>query len=87
MEHAESAHVAVLKAALPLKRQAEEAHLIRLEEVKRRTGLGTSAIYARISKDEFPKPVLMGTRHVAWHLWQVESWLNARPVAAVKVAA
>ena len=87
MEQLESAHVAWLKAALPLKEHAHEAHLIRLDEVRRRTGLGTSAIYARIAKGEFPTARLLGTRHVGWHLWQVEAWINSRPAVPVKVAA
>ena len=83
MEQVESTHVAALRAAAPLKKQADEVRLIRLEEVRRRTGLGTSAIYARMAKQEFPASVLIGTRHVAWHLSAVESWINSRPAAQV----
>lgn len=87
MEQVEPAHVAALKAAASQKVQAGEARLIRLEEVRRRTGLGTSAIYGRMAKSEFPVPVLIGRRHVAWHLSQVQSWIDSRPPARFKVAA
>lgn len=87
MEQVEPAHVATLKAAAPQKVQAGEDRLIRLEEVRRLTGLGTSAIYGRMAKDEFPAPVLIGSRHVAWRQSQVQSWIDSRPAARVKVAA
>lgn len=87
MEHAESAHVAALRAAAPLKKQADEVRLVRLEEVRRLTGLGTSAIYARMARNEFPAAVLIGSRHVAWKISQVESWINSRPAAPGKVVA
>lgn len=87
MEHAELAHVVALKAPLPLKIQADEARLIRLDEVRYLTSLGTSAIYARMADGEFPAAILIGPRHVAWRFWQVEAWINSRPVAPRKVAA
>ena len=51
---------------------------MRLPEVKRRCGLSKSTIYALISKDDFPRPVRVGMRAVAWPSDAVDKWVNAR---------
>ena len=40
--------------------------LLRLPDVKRRTGLSRSSIYLAISQGKFPKSVNLGERSVAW---------------------
>lgn len=40
--------------------------LIRLDEVKRRTGFQKSSIYNGIAGGTFPRPVPLGARAVAW---------------------
>ena len=40
----------------------QQERILRLAEVKARTGLGRSAIYMRISLGTFPKPVPLSTR-------------------------
>jgi prophage regulatory protein len=54
---------------------------IRFKEVKRRTSLARSTIYLLISRDEFPKPVSLGGRSVAWKESEIEAWRSARPLA------
>lgn len=49
--------------------------LIRLKEVKAKTGLSRSAIYADPS---IPKPVKIGPRAVAWVESEVDAWIEAR---------
>ena len=53
--------------------------LLREGAVRAATGLGTSARYALMAKGEFPRPVLIGTRHVAWKASEVQAWIDARP--------
>ena len=45
----------------------QEERLLRLPQVRERTGLGRSSIYSRIAANEFPRPIKAGrTRQVAW---------------------
>src|SRR6516162_5775216 len=53
--------------------------LIRLPEVRRRVPLSRSTIYLLASKGEFPKPVSIGPRAVAW----VESEVDASAKAKI----
>lgn len=70
--------------------EAKQERFVRLPEVKARVGLSRSAIYARIAKGEFPKPIsLGGGQAVAWPASQIDAWIaqriaeaNAQPVAA-----
>ncbi|NCO04306.1 MAG: AlpA family transcriptional regulator [Alphaproteobacteria bacterium] len=52
--------------------------LLRLPEVIKRTGLSRSTIYAYIDKGDFPKPVKIGLRAVAWHEVKIDSWIKSR---------
>ncbi|MGR5069893.1 helix-turn-helix transcriptional regulator [Vibrio sp. PNB23_22_6] len=51
--------------------------IIRLPEVKQRTGLSRSTIYLRMSKGLFPKSISLGARAVGWLEADVEQWLGA----------
>ncbi len=55
--------------------------LIRRPEVERITLLSRSAIYAAMDAGEFPRPVRIGRRAVAWRLADIEAWLASRPTA------
>ena len=50
--------------------------ILRLPDVKARTGLSRSTIYLRISQDQFPKPIPLGGRAVGWLDSDIESWLE-----------
>ena len=51
---------------------------IRRPAVENRTGLSRSTIYLLMQNGQFPKPVRIGGRAVAWPEAEVEAWLNAR---------
>lgn len=53
-------------------------NVIRLPEVRSRTGLSRSSIYAMMSSGAFPKPVKLGARAVGWLEAEVGDWLNSR---------
>lgn len=56
---------------------------LRLPQVKARTGLSRSTIYARIAQGSFPKPIpLGGARAVGWVESQIESWIEGQISAA-----
>ena len=50
--------------------------IIRLPEVKARTGLSRSTIYLRISRGQFPSPVSLGGRAVGWIETEVQAWIQ-----------
>jgi prophage regulatory protein len=50
--------------------------ILRLPEVKARTGLSRSTIYLRISAGSFPKPISLGGRAVGWIDSEINDWLN-----------
>jgi prophage regulatory protein len=65
---------------------ANEA-LLRLPEVIRRTGLSRSSIYSAIAKKEFPAPIALGARSVAWVESEVATFIEARISESRKRAA
>ena len=54
--------------------------LLRRPIVEDLTGLSRSSIYQKIRKAEFPRPVKIGCRAVAWKSSDIEDWLNSRPI-------
>ena len=55
--------------------------LIKLNEVKARTGLSRSSIYAYIDKGTFPVQVKLGERCVAWVDSEIEEWVLSKVLA------
>lgn len=61
--------------------------LLRLPEVKRRTGISRSLIYRMINEGTFPQKIpIMGSRTVAWSSTDIDRWINERITAAKEVA-
>jgi prophage regulatory protein len=52
--------------------------LIRIDEVKRLTGISTATLYRKISANEFPRPVRLGAVARAWPLSEVQDWIAGR---------
>lgn len=52
--------------------------MLRRAVVETLTGYGRSAIYDKISRGEFPAPVKIGPRAVAWIESEVQDWLQSR---------
>lgn len=52
--------------------------LLRRPEVEHRTGLSRSTIYDWMKRGEFPAPVALGARLVAWCESDVNAWLESR---------
>ncbi|WP_020162385.1 helix-turn-helix transcriptional regulator [Cycloclasticus pugetii] len=50
--------------------------VLRLPEIKSRTGLSRSTIYLRISRGEFPESISLGGRAVGWLEEDVNQWLE-----------
>ena len=56
----------------------EGRRLLRLNEVLHRVGLRRSAIYLKIKLGEFPPPVRLGARAVAWPSDVIDAWIDSR---------
>lgn len=56
-------------------------HHLRRPAVEALTGLSRSSIYAMMDTGNFPRPVRIGKRAVAWPENAVNAWLAQRPVA------
>lgn len=50
--------------------------ILRLPEVKKRTGLSRSTIYLLVAKGQFPKPISLGDRAVGWLDEEVDAWID-----------
>jgi prophage regulatory protein len=64
---------------------------IRLAEVQRRVPYSRSTIYLKISRGEFPPPIDLGARAVAWLDSEIDEWVasriaKGRPLAPVAPA-
>lgn len=55
--------------------------LLRRAEVQRDTGLSRSTLYRKIAASEFPAPIQLSEKSVAWVESEVASWI-ARTIAA-----
>ncbi|MGE3907142.1 MAG: helix-turn-helix transcriptional regulator [Reyranellaceae bacterium] len=53
-------------------------NILRLPDVKRKTGQSRSTIYDKVQRQEFPAPVKIGERAVGWIEAEVEAWVEAR---------
>ena len=62
-----------------------EKHLRRFA-VEEATGLSRSTIYEMMDRGEFPRPIRVGRRAVAWPESAVLAWLAERPTAQRNVA-
>ena len=55
--------------------------LLRLPSVMSATGLGRSTIYRLMAEGQFPRPVQIASRAVAWRRLDIDHWTVTRPVA------
>ena len=69
--------------------------MLRRQEVESRTGLTRSSLYAKLSQNpkrpkeydpDFPRPVRISARAVAWPEHEIEAWL-ARQIEKSRTAA
>ena len=53
---------------------ADDIEFIRLREVKRITGMGTSYIYEKMKTGDFPSQIKLGPKAAAWIKAEVLAW-------------
>ena len=54
---------------------------LRRRDVEAATGLSRSTIYDMMSRGDFPRPIRIGKRAVAWKMSDIETWLASRQSA------
>ena len=52
--------------------------LLRLQEVKQKTGLSSASIYKQIRIGAFPKGIKITRRATAWSSEDVEEWITSK---------
>lgn len=57
-------------------------NLLRLPAVMARTGLPRSSIYERMARGDFPRPITLGKRTVAWLESDIDAWIATQVKAA-----
>lgn len=55
---------------------------LRMPSVMQMTGLGRSTIYRLMAQQQFPCPVRLGARAVAWRRSELDLWSQSRPVTS-----
>jgi len=58
--------------------------ILRLPQVKDRTGLSRSSIYLRMANNEFPSTISLGGRAVGWLEKDIDDWLDKKIQASRK---
>jgi prophage regulatory protein len=56
--------------------------IIRLPEVRSRTGLARSTLYAEVRAGRFPAPLKLTARTSGWDARAVDQWISARLTAS-----
>lgn len=69
---------------MTLETVARAPALLRLPEVQRRTGLSKTSIYLGIASNNFPAPIKLGKRAIAWPEEVISEWILSKiaPAAA-----
>jgi prophage regulatory protein len=57
---------------------ASEIRFIRLKEVMSICGMSRSSVYGAIKKGQFPSPVKLSARSIAWLKSDVIAWVESR---------
>jgi prophage regulatory protein len=64
--------------SMEFENKAAKTSFIRLEQVKARTGLSRSTLYAYIRDGRFPSSVTISDRCVAWVESEIDEWIAER---------
>lgn len=54
-----------------------QRRILRLRDVRARTGLCTSSIYDRMARGDFPQSVPLGGRAVGWIDAEIDQWIDS----------
>ncbi|WP_370690353.1 helix-turn-helix transcriptional regulator [Hydrogenophaga sp.] len=76
--------IAVKQPSTPSFDAQDQASMVflRMPSVVQMTGLGRSTIYRLIAQQQFPSPVRLGVRAVAWRRSELNEWSQTRSAAS-----
>ncbi len=60
----------------------EKIRILRIQQVKERTGLSRSTIYELVARGDLPRPVRIGQRTSGWIEAEVDKFLRERIAAS-----
>ena len=60
--------------------------MLRRDAVEKIVGLSTTTLYRQMAEGEFPRPVRIGRRAVAWPESVITKWQDERPLATERQA-
>lgn len=66
--------------------QDNPRRMVRIREVSYLTGLSRTTIYERMARKDFPRPVILGPKSVAWKCSDIYQWIDDRPACKYSVA-
>ena len=52
--------------------------ILRLQQVRERTGLGKSSIYAKAATEDFPSQIKLSARAAGWLESEIDEWITKR---------
>lgn len=55
-----------------------EEHFLLFDDVHKQTSLPHSTLYAMMKRGEFPRPMKIGRKRVAWPASEVKTWMQNR---------
>jgi prophage regulatory protein len=61
--------------------------ILRIKQVKEKTGLSVAQIYVMKDRGDFPRPVRLSEKAVGWPEHVVDAWIQGRIDASAKVPA
>jgi prophage regulatory protein len=67
------------KSAHTAERSHERSVFLRMRSVISMTGLARSTIYRLVAQKQFPSPLRLAVRAIAWRRADLERWIAARP--------
>ena len=56
--------------------------ILRINDVKKATGLSRSSIYLLMRSQKFPQNILLGARAVGWPQSSIDNWIESRIAAS-----
>lgn len=62
----------------PIKTHSETGQLWRIRTVVNETGISRTEVYRKIAAGNFPTPVKLGAKAVAWSSRAVQAWIQSR---------
>lgn len=60
----------------PMEASKMQHDLLRLPQVLARVGYSRSTLYSKIKAGEFPAPISLGARSVAWISGEIDEWIE-----------